>query len=115
MVIDPIGTMFNLDNNYDEVRGRSLDMSAYRPRSPSISLSECNKEYHIYIKCESDRMVKDKPVNSLGSFSFKYVIQEGQNNQVSKAADTISNTRQQYTLTASPALNHPPNKNIVNI
>jgi len=37
-----------------------------------MSLSKCNKEYHIHIKQESDRMVEDKPVNSLGSFSLEY-------------------------------------------
>ena len=93
IVVDPIGTMFDLDNNYDEVRDCSLDMSAHRPRSLSMSSSKYDKKYHIYVKRESDRMVEDEPVNSLNSFSLKYATQEGQNNQVSKVADTTSNMR----------------------
>jgi len=50
MFIDPIGTLFDLDSNYDEVRGHSLNLSTHRPRSPSMSLSKCNKEYHIHVK-----------------------------------------------------------------
>ena len=115
MVVDPISTMFDLNNNYDKVRDHSLDMSAHRPRSPSMSSSECDEEYYVHVKQESDRMVEDKPVNSLGSFSLEYVTQEGQNNQVSKVADTTSNTRQQCAPTAGPALNHSPSENVVNI
>ena len=72
MVVDPISTMFDLNNNYDKVRDHSLDMSAHRPRSPSMSSSECDEEYYVHVKQESDRMVEDKPVNSLGSFSLEY-------------------------------------------
>ena len=39
MVTNLIKAMFNLDNNLDEVRGHSLDLSIYRPRSLSLSLS----------------------------------------------------------------------------
>ena len=42
--------IISFNNNYDEVRGCSLDMSAYRPRSPSMSLNECDKKYHVHIK-----------------------------------------------------------------
>ena len=50
MVTDPIGAMFNLNNNFDEVRGHSLDVSAHKPRSPSVLLSESEEEYHICIQ-----------------------------------------------------------------
>ena len=50
MAVNPIGTMFDLNNNYDKVRGCSLDMSIHRPRSPSLSLSKCNKEYYIHVQ-----------------------------------------------------------------
>jgi len=49
MVTNLIRAIFNLNNNLDKVRGRSLDASAYRPRSLSISLSENEKEYHVCI------------------------------------------------------------------
>jgi len=60
-------------------------------------------------------MVEDEPVNSLGSFSLEYATQEGQNNQVSKVADTTPNMREQHIPAVGPVLNHLPSKNIVNI
>ena len=72
MVTDPIRAMFNLNNNLDEVRGCSLDVSVYKPRSPLLSKSE--EEYHAHIQCESDRMDEDKPDNSLDSVKLKYKI-----------------------------------------
>jgi len=42
-----IEAMFDLDNNLDEVRGCSLDMSIHRPRSPSLSSSKSEEEYYI--------------------------------------------------------------------
>ena len=115
MIINPVNTLFDLDNNYDKVRGCSLDLSIHRPRFPSMSLSEYNKEYHIHIKQESDRMVEDKPINFLGSFSLEYATQEDQNNQASKVAGTTPNIRKQCVLAVDPALNHPPSENMVNI
>ena len=92
MVIDPIGAMFNLNNNFDEVRGRSLDMSAHKPRSPSVLLSKSEEEYHTHIQQESDRMDEDKPDNSPGNVKLKYKTQS-QNQQVRKVADSPSNMR----------------------
>ena len=85
--------MFNLDNNLDEVRGCSLDMSIYRPRSPSLSSSECEEEYHIHVKWKSNRMDEDNLVNSPSNFSLEYMIQKGQIYQVSKVADPTLNMR----------------------
>ena len=111
MVIDPLENLFDIGDNYDEVRGRSLEMSAHKPRSSSISSSKCDEEYHIQVKRESDRMVEDEPVNSIGSICIKYATQEGQNNQVSKVADSTSNTRQQCV----PTVNLPLTSLMVNI
>jgi len=80
MVIDPLENLFDIGDNYDEVRDCSFKMSAHKPRFLSILLSECDKEYHIQVKKESNRMVEDEPVNSIGSICIKYVIQEDQNN-----------------------------------
>ena len=115
MVVNPIGAMFGLDYNYDKMRGHSLDMSVYRPRSPSMLLSKCNEEYHIRVKHESNRMVENKPINSSGSFSLEYTTQEGQNHQSSKATNPTLNMRQQCALTVGPALTHSPSKNAVNV
>ncbi len=40
MDTNPIEAMFDLDNNLDEVRGCSLDMSIHRPRSPSLFVKQ---------------------------------------------------------------------------
>jgi len=50
MTTNPIGAMFNLNNNFDEVRGRSLDASVYKPRSPSVLSSEGKEEYHVHVQ-----------------------------------------------------------------
>ena len=47
MVVDPLDNLFDIGDNFDEVRGRSLALSAHRPRSPSISSSDCDEEYHV--------------------------------------------------------------------
>jgi len=92
MDVDPVSTMFELDHIDDEVRDRSLDVSIHRPRSPSMFSSKCDKEYHICVQRESEKMVEDdndiKPTNSRGSIRLEYATQEGQNNQGSKVADT---------------------------
>ena len=49
MVTDPLETMFDLNNNLDEVRGFSLNTSTHRPRSPSLLLSKNKEEYHVCI------------------------------------------------------------------
>ena len=64
--------MFDLEHNLDEVRGRSLDMSIHRPRSPSLSSSESREKYHIQVKWESDRMDKDKPAIPSSNLSLEY-------------------------------------------
>jgi len=47
MDTNSIEAMFDLGNNLEVVRGCSLDMSIHRPRSPSLSSSEYEEEYHI--------------------------------------------------------------------
>ena len=97
MDVDSVSTMFKLDNIDDEVRGCSLDVSIHRLRSPSISSSKYDEEYHIHIQRESKKMVENnndiEPANSIGSIRLEYATQEGQNNQVSKMADTSFNIR----------------------
>jgi len=105
MVIDLLENLFDIGDNYDEIRDRSLEMSIYKPRSSSILSSKCNKEYHIQVKRESDKMVKNKPINSIGSICIKYMTQKDQNNQVSKIANSTSNTRQQCVPTVGLILN----------
>ena len=116
MAEDPIEAIFNLNN---KVRGCSLDLSIHKPRSPSPSPSTISnlskEEYALHIQRKSDRMVEDEPVKSSNEFSLEYVTQEGQNNQVSKAADFSPNTRMQGAPTADPTLNHPPSENVFNI
>ena len=94
MVVNPLDNLFDIGDNFNEVRNCSLALSAHRPRSPSISSSNCNKEYHIQVKRESDKMNENKPITSIGSIQIKYMTQEGQNSQVSKAADNTNNVYQ---------------------
>ena len=93
MVTNSIGAMFNLNNNFDEVRDRSLNTSAYKPRSPSVSSSESKEEYYTCVQQESNRMDEDEPDNSPGNVKLEYKTQS-QNHQVSKAANSSFNTRQ---------------------
>ena len=92
IVTDLIGAMFNLNNNFDEVRGHSLNTSTYKPRFPFVLLSISEKEYHAHIQRKSNRMDEDEPDNSPDSIKLEYKTQS-QNHQVSKVADFPSNTR----------------------
>ena len=78
MDVDPVSTMFELDHIDNEMRGCSLNASIYRPRSPSMSSSKCDKEYYIHIQRESEKMVENdndiKPANSIGSIRLEYMI-----------------------------------------
>ena len=67
MIVDSLDNLFDINNNFDEMRNHSLALSIHRPRSPSIPSSNCDKEYHIRVKRESDKMDEDKPVTSVGS------------------------------------------------
>ena len=76
MDVDPVSTMFELDHNDNKVRGCSLDVSIHRLRSPSMSSSKYDEEYHIRIQRESKKMVENnndiEPANSIGSIRLKY-------------------------------------------
>jgi len=96
MVIDPEDNIYDIDEGFEEERGCSLLFSIYKPRSPSISLSECSEDYHICIKRMSDRMNEDKPVNSIGSIKVEYVSQREQKDQVSKETDNTNSMLQQH-------------------
>ena len=74
MVIDPLDNIFNIGSDIEEERGYSLSLSMHKPRSLSISSSECSEEYHVHIKKESDRMDENKPVNSIGSIKLEYMF-----------------------------------------
>ena len=97
MIVDSLDNLFDIGNNFDKVRGCSLVLNAHRPRSPLISSSDYDKEYHIRVKRESDRMDENESVTSVGSIQIEYVTQEGQNGLVSKVADNTNNTCQMRT------------------
>ena len=60
-------------------------------------------------------MIENKPVNFSGNFELEYMTPKSQNNQVSKAANSPSNTRQLCISTTDPILNQPQGENVVNI
>ena len=81
MDIDPVSTMFKLDNIDDEIRGCSLDVSIHRLKSSSMSSSKYDEEYHICIQRKSKKMVENdndiEPANTIGSIRLEYATQEG--------------------------------------
>jgi len=60
-------------------------------------------------------MDKDKPAIPSSNFSLEYETQEGQNYQVSKAADPTIDMRIQGGSTVQSALNQPPSESVFNI
>ena len=94
MVFDPEDNIYDIGEGFEEERGCSLSFNIQKPRSPSISSSECSKDYHIHVKRMSDRMDKDKPINSIDSIKIEYVSQRKQKDQVSKATDNTNNMLQ---------------------
>ena len=78
MVVNPLDNLFDIGDNFNEVRSHSLALSVHRPRSPSLFSSNCEKEYHIRVKRVCDRMDEDNPITSASSIQIKYAIQEGQ-------------------------------------
>ena len=118
MVIDLVDDLFkgNCDN-YDKVRGCSLVSSMYCPRTPSLFSSHCDEDYAIKVQRESDRIVKNDPVTLTNSPQLKYISPKSQNNQVSKAANLTSNSKQQYVVNIGPALNNksPNDNNVFNV
>ena len=115
MVIDPVDNIFDIGNSFEDGRGCFLSLSIHRPRSPSISSSECSEDYHVHIKRESDRINKDEPVGSIDSIKLEYVFQRGQKDQVSKATDITSDIIQQCVSNEDMATNPTPGSNIFNI
>jgi len=63
MAVDSVNDLFTSN----EVRDHSLALSVHKPRSLLISSSESDKEYHICVKRDSDRMNENKPVFSTGN------------------------------------------------
>jgi len=47
MIVNPLDNIFNIGDNFDKMRGRSLTLSIYRSRSLLISSSDCDEGYHI--------------------------------------------------------------------
>ena len=115
MVFEPLDNLLSLDNKFDEVRGCLLALSAHRPRSPSMSSSECNEEYHMCIKRDSDRMNEDEPVVSVDSIQVEYTSQERRNGQVSKVANNTNNMCHQHVSNEDPASSLPSGNNMFNV
>ena len=78
MVIDLEDNIYNIGKDFKKGRDCSLSFNIQKLRFPSISLSECSEDYHIYVKRMSDRIDKDKPLNFIGSIKIKCISQGGQ-------------------------------------
>jgi len=115
MSIDPEDNLFDIGNSFEDGRDCSLLLSMHKPRSPSISSSECSEEYYICVKRDSDRMDKDEPIGSIGNIEVEYASQGGQKDQVSKVIDTTNNMLQQCVPSKDPALNSTSGNSMFNI
>ena len=91
---------------HDEVRGHSLVHSVHCPRTPSLSSSECDKNYATRVQRESNRIVEDNTIAPSDSPLLEYAASKSQNNQVSKVANPTTNARQQCAVNVGPALNN---------
>jgi len=91
MIVNLLNNLFDISSNFDKVRDCFLALSTHRPRSPLISSSECNEEYHIHVKRNSNRMKENEPITSVSSIQVEYISQKGRNDQVSKAANNTNN------------------------
>ena len=73
MVVNSFDSLFKkISDNYNEVRGRSLALSAHSPRTPLMSLSDCEEEYAVRVKKMSDKIDKDDLVTLSDSIQLKY-------------------------------------------
>ena len=79
MEVNSFNSLFqSTSNNFDEVWGHLLAQSAHSPRTPSISLSECEESYVERLEKMNDKMDKDEPIitiirePSIGSIQLKY-------------------------------------------
>lgn len=90
--------IFNNGDSNDEVRGHTTSS-----RSTSSSFSnKSNELYSDQMQRESDIMVQDKPVTTSDSIQLEYATLVRQNQQVSKAAYTLSNTRNEHLQNITP-------------
>lgn len=79
-------------NNIDMVIDPVDDL--FKTRTLSLSLSECDEDYITRVQRKSDKMVKNDLVALSDSIQLEYVTLKSHGNQVSKAADLTSNTKQ---------------------
>jgi len=111
IIVDPLDNFFKkIGDNFDEVRGCSLALSVYCPRTPSLSSSDCNEDYTTRMQKESDRMDEDNPVATSNSIQLKYITPKSQDGQFSKMANSSKVAGQQCVANKKPVLNINPVK-----
>ena len=115
MVIDLLDNLLDIGNGFDSERGHSLSLSMHKPRSPSISSSECSEEYQVYVKRMSNRMDEDELVGTIDSIKLEYTSQEEQKDQVSMATNTTSNMMHQHVSNVDWASEPTSDNNVFNI
>jgi len=111
IAVDSVNDLFT----GNKVRGHSLALSIYKHRSLLISSSKNNKEYHIRVKKDNNKMDENKPVFSTNNSQDKYTIQERKKSQVSKVADSTNNTCHQQVPNKDHASSFPTSNNMFNI
>ena len=89
--------IFNNSDSNDEVRDCTLAPSTVSSRSVlSFSSNKSEKLYSVWMQRVCDKMIQDEPVASSDSFQLKYTTPVRQNQNVSKVANTFSNTRNKH-------------------
>ena len=116
MGVDSFNALFwNTCDNYDEVRGHSLALSAHSPRTALMFSSDYKEDYAIRLDKQNNRMDEDKPVTPSSSVQLEYVTSSSQNGQVSKTANITNTSCHQHVSNKVLALNQPVGSNVVNI
>ena len=118
IAIDIVDNLFKKSyDNYDKMRGYLITSNTQSPRTLSMFSSECDEKYFVRVQCKSDNMVKNDQIVPFDSSQLEYATLNSQSNQVSKATDYTTNTRQQYVECDTSALNNnvANNNNVFNI
>ena len=107
----------NIANNYDEVRGHTMAPDKQASRTVSMSSSEASVDYATRLEHLND-LLKDENLKKLiDSSQLLYTMPREHGNQVSTAANSNSNMRQQCVPIGDPVLNnfYDLNNNVFNV
>jgi len=120
MIDDPIVNpiIFNNSNENNKVKGQSIAYSMLSSRFSSSFSDKSVEKYAARVQRESNSMDQDNPAVPTDSPQIEYEPPKEKDARVSKAADSNSNMRKQYSQSIALALNNSTaedNGNIFNV